>query len=76
MTANCTYCTSFDTNTRSCSPLHFIKAIFNSNGFTAICWALAAFQFLNPIDSRQIPWTGDQPDARPLPTRGTIQAQN
>jgi hypothetical protein len=40
-------------------------------GFTALCWALAAFPFLNPIHSWSTPWTGDQPVARPLPTRRT-----
>jgi hypothetical protein len=36
-------------------------------------WPL--FQFRNPILGR-IPWTGDQPVARPLPTHKTTQTQN
>jgi hypothetical protein len=32
-------------------------------------WTLAAFQFLNLYTVDRIPWTGDQPVARLLPTQ-------
>jgi hypothetical protein len=44
------------------------------NGSTALCWALAAraFQFRNLFYTvGGTPWTGDEPVARPLPTRRT-----
>jgi hypothetical protein len=44
-------------------------------GSTALCWALAAFRFLNPIYDRT-PWTGDQLVARPLREHRTAQTQN
>jgi hypothetical protein len=45
-------------------------------GSSALCWALAAFQSLNPIHTvGRIPWTGDQRVARPLPRRITTQTQ-
>jgi hypothetical protein len=34
------------------------------------------FQFLNPIHRRRIPWKGDQPVARSLPTHRSTQTQN
>jgi hypothetical protein len=37
-------------------------------------WSL--FQFLNLYTVGRTPWTGDQPVARPLPTRRTTQTQN
>jgi hypothetical protein len=37
-------------------------------------WPL--FHFLNLYTVGGIPWTGDQPVARPLPTRRTTQTQN
>jgi hypothetical protein len=37
-------------------------------------WPL--FQFLDPYTAGRIPWTGDRPVARPLPTHRTIQTQN
>jgi hypothetical protein len=40
-------------------------------GSTALCCALEALRFLNPIHSR-----GDQPVARPLPIHRTTQTQN
>jgi hypothetical protein len=41
------------------------------SGFTDLCWALAhfIFQFRNPVHSQQNSFDGDQPVARPLPTR-------
>jgi hypothetical protein len=45
-------------------------------GSTALCWALAAFQFLNLYILGRTPWTGDQPVARPVPTDRTTQTQN
>jgi hypothetical protein len=34
------------------------------------------FQFLNPYAVGRTPWTGDQPDARPLLTHRTTQTKN
>jgi hypothetical protein len=45
-------------------------------GSTALCWSLAAFQFLNMYTVGRTLWTGDQPIARPLPIQGTTQTQN
>jgi hypothetical protein len=44
----------------------------------ALSWALAAFFsfFILYTVRRTIPWTGDQPVARPLPTHRTTQTQN
>jgi hypothetical protein len=42
-------------------------------GSTALCWALAAFQFLNLY---AVGRTGDQAVARPLPRHRTTQTQN
>jgi hypothetical protein len=39
-------------------------------------WPLPLFQFLNPYTVGRTPWTGDQPVARPLPTRRTTQIRN
>jgi hypothetical protein len=39
-------------------------------GSTALCWALAAFQFLNLCTASRTPWTG------PLSTHRTTQTQN
>jgi hypothetical protein len=33
------------------------------------------FSFLNLYTAGTTPWTGDQPEARPLPTHKTIQTQ-
>jgi hypothetical protein len=45
-------------------------------GSTALCWTLAAFQFLDFYTVYGTPWMGDQPFARPLPTHKTTQTQN
>jgi hypothetical protein len=45
-------------------PINFFFIIVISISSVALCWTLAASQFLNSIHSRT-PWTGDQPFARP-----------
>jgi hypothetical protein len=45
-------------------------------GFTVLCWALAACQFLNLYTGVRAPRTGDQPVARSLPAHRTTQTQN
>jgi hypothetical protein len=40
------------------------------------CGSWPLFQFLNPYTVRRTPWTGDQPDTKPLPTYRTTQTQN
>jgi hypothetical protein len=45
------------------------------HGSTALCWALAAFQFLNLYIVGRTPSTGDQPVARLLPTHRTAQKE-
>jgi hypothetical protein len=47
-------------------------------GSTALCWGWTAFQFLNLYTVGSTPWTGDQPDARPLliHVHRTTQTQN
>jgi hypothetical protein len=46
-------------------------------GSTALCWAWAVFfSFLILYTVGRIPWTGDQPVARPLPIHRTTQTQN
>jgi hypothetical protein len=49
-----------------------------NNGSTALCWSLASFFFGFVIlyTVGRTPWTGDQPVARPLPTRRTTETQN
>jgi hypothetical protein len=42
-------------------------------GFTALCWAMAAFKFLNLYEFGRTPLTEDQPVAMPLPTHRTTQ---
>jgi hypothetical protein len=44
-------------------------------GSTALCWTLAAFQFLDLLHGRT-PWTGDEPAAWRLPTHMTTKTQN
>jgi hypothetical protein len=39
-------------------------------------WPWPLFQFLNLYTVGRIPWTGDQPVARPLPTHRKTQTQN
>jgi hypothetical protein len=39
-------------------------------------WNLAVFQFLNLYTVGRIPWTGDQPVARALPTQNDTHTQN
>jgi hypothetical protein len=43
-------------------------------GSAALCWTLAAFQFLGHSDGRG-PWTGYQPVATPLPTHRIAQTE-
>jgi hypothetical protein len=46
-------------------------------GSAALCLAfIDSFSFLILYTVGAIPWTGDQPIARPLPTRRTTQTQN
>jgi hypothetical protein len=46
-------------------------------GSTALCWTLAAFQFLNLFHTvSRTPWTGDQLVGWPLPKHRTTQTQN
>jgi hypothetical protein len=45
-------------------------------GSTAFCWALVAFQFLDPIHSQQDFLDEDLPVAKPLPTHRTTLTQN
>jgi hypothetical protein len=52
---------------------HLYLSIYGSR---ALCWTLVAFQSLNLYTVGRIPWMGDQPVARPLPTHITIQTQN
>jgi hypothetical protein len=40
------------------------------------CGPWPLFRFLNPYTVGRTPWTGNQPDARPLPTHRTAQTQN
>jgi hypothetical protein len=46
-------------------------------GFTALCWTLAAFSVSSSFYTvGMIPWAGDQPVARPLPSPRTAKTQN
>jgi hypothetical protein len=45
-------------------------------GSTALAGPWPLFQLLNPYTVGRIPWTGDQPAARPLPEHRTAQTQN
>jgi hypothetical protein len=40
------------------------------------CGPWPLFQFLNLYTVGRIPWTGDQPVARPIPAHRTIKTQN
>jgi hypothetical protein len=42
----------------------------------AFSWPWTLFQFLNLYTFGKIPWTGDQPVARPLSANRTTQTQN
>jgi hypothetical protein len=46
---------------------HYLYIYVSIYGSSALCWSLAAFQFLDLHTVDRIPWTGDLPIARPLP---------
>jgi hypothetical protein len=58
---------------RRCTDWAICLSIF---GATALFWPWPLCQFLNLYTIGRSPWTGDQPDARPLPTQRTTQTEN
>jgi hypothetical protein len=54
----------------------YISICLSIYGSTALFGPLPLFQFLNLYTIGTIPWTGDQPVARPLPAHRTAQTQN
>jgi hypothetical protein len=53
-----------------------IKYELSIYGSTALCWILAAFQFLELSHRRHDSFGGDKPVSRPLPAHRTAQTQN